>query len=776
VRAFRDLIGRRRGAAIVASGLLMVAALPARAADDPGGETLVSPLDVPALDAVVLERDDAADHGSRLLVLRPAIQGSTRAELLVGGTGRPWAVADSLTIGLHPSSVSAYLLRVADDERFVVVGSGSGAGLTGLRVSGDRLVAGRSVRLGERLGGAGIADVDGDGRPELVTAALTGGGGEKCGTLVRVHDPTSLAVRRSHAFPAERIRTATFASLDASPGADLAIVTSTRCSEVAGAPGTLLGLRLADGSEIGRATLRAAADGTKSDKMYDLPYGPLPVRLPGEPTDVLVLADGEIAAVVDPGLSWDPMRLDDSPSRPLGIVPGGSTAVFSTGPARKPWEIVIGRLGREAPGEPVRFAPFADSSATVTTLDRWSPALPRPGYGVRWPSGWVGEVDGDGCPELVVPLVVVRCAASAELVVPTIRNGPAWVATRPIGILPGIEPTLLVGATIEWEWGGAGLADPSPLSSAAATNGWRTGPSVPFALGEVRASELLYFSTFPRPGPTIDPKTGRELEAAVAGRAGDRLLSTVQPIDRLRQDTSEPEATDLTIFLWREPISWRQELQRTPVRSGLLSGVENRAALIPLPAEPLGGEEGGDQAWRIEVVALNDWGEISEPTAGDVTLDLTGPALRIDVPFLSAPWPFAAPIEGTTEARGDVQLVGGETVRANRVGGFEVRTSLAPWPQDLEFRATDGDGNVTIRRVSVMGGIDVRRLPWQGIFVLAVLVATIVAALRDARRAAAPVGSRQAVAAGLMTGSTTWDPWDPTPMPTIEDIETPPRD
>jgi hypothetical protein len=297
-----------------------------------------------------------------------------------------------------------------------------------------------------------------------------------------------------------------------------------------------------------------------------------------------------------------------------------------------------------------------------------------------------------------------------------------------------------------------------------------------FALGELRASELLYFSSFPRPGPTIDPTTGRELEAAVAGSAGDRLLSSVVRIDRLQHETSEPEPQDLRFYLWREPISETQSILRTPVTSRSLSGVEKRAAVVPLPGEPLrGADPAADQFWRIEVVALNDWGEISDPTAGDVSLDLTGPALRIDVPFISAPWPFAAPLEGVTEARGDVELVGVETVRANRVGGFQVRTTLAPWPQDLEFRSTDGDGNVTVRRVSVMGGVDVRRLPWQAIFVLTVIVATIYAALRDARRHGSAVRSAIATSGGVGASAASWDPWDPAPLPTIEDIYPPPR-
>jgi hypothetical protein len=66
-------------------------------------------------------------------------------------------------------------------------------------------------------------------------------------------------------------------------------------------------------------------------------------------------------------------------------------------------------------------------------------------------------------------------------------------------------------------------------------------------------------------------------------------------------------------------------------------------------------------------------------------------------------------------------------------GPFEVRTQLAPWPQTLEVTAVDQSGNTTTTRVSVMGGVDLRKLPWPEIAAVTIIAAVLVSSLRGGR-------------------------------------------
>jgi hypothetical protein len=207
---------------------------------------------------------------------------------------------------------------------------------------------------------------------------------------------------------------------------------------------------------------------------------------------------------------------------------------------------------------------------------------------------------------------------------------------------------------------------------------------------------------------------------------------------------------------------------RTPVRAGGLSGVDDVAAHMALESDAAAvAADPTARAWQVGVVALNDWGVISEPSFGIVRLDLVGPPLDVRAPVVSAPWPFSAPLEGSTEPRATVSLVGVGEERANRAGGFSFRVGLAPWPQDYEFRAVDSEGNITVRRVSIMGGLDVRRLPWQLLLTLAVFGAIGAATLRGSRTPRAV--ARPTTGAGLLPAYATYAGDEP-PLPTIEDL------
>jgi hypothetical protein len=279
-------------------------------------------------------------------------------------------------------------------------------------------------------------------------------------------------------------------------------------------------------------------------------------------------------------------------------------------------------------------------------------------------------------------------------------------------------------------------------------------------LAELSADDLTYFADFPTPVPTVDRSIGRDpLQTIVAGQSGDRFFVRWRPIGA---DQVEAPIDDLALssaLRQAQAPDQRALAIRSPVRSGALSGVEDGPIAVPLG--PSGGAD-DERAWRIDIVAVNDWGEIAGPVATNVALDVLGPGLVVDVPLVSAPWPFRAPITGRAEP-GAMVTLGDAAVEANRIGRFELRTSLAPWPQDLEVRAVDGEGNETVQRISVMGGLDVRRLPWQAGLAALVLAAIAWTAFRGAAaRPGRGRGGGRAAGVGLS---------DEPPQATIEDLE-----
>jgi hypothetical protein len=135
-------------------------------------------------------------------------------------------------------------------------------------------------------------------------------------------------------------------------------------------------------------------------------------------------------------------------------------------------------------------------------------------------------------------------------------------------------------------------------------------------------------------------------------------------------------------------------------------------------------------------MALDASGVASAVTHQVVVYDRSAPPLALDeAPFLSPPWPFEAMITGTSEPGAIVRLGDGTQVIADAAGAFEIGTQLAPWPQTFEAVAFDASGNRSAQAsVSVMGGIDLRGLPWPAIAAVAILIAVLLSSLRGTRR------------------------------------------
>lgn len=765
--------------ALVVVAPLPVAPVPVLADDGVTIEALASPidpnpLDLPAVDAVLLAPDPG--RSPRLLRVRAPAGEAPVLELLMSDVGG-WVVADALALDTSGGGVQAipWLVALGSDERFVAIAGGapgSASRLTRIEVVGSRLVANVAVDVAGAIDGAGAADTDGDGRVELLlagppepgsVAAVAGG----CGTVLRVLDGSTLAEARRIDAGSLSLGGGALAELDGRPGLDLAATVRDTCA--AGTPtgagaldqGDLVGLRLADGTQLGAVALDPPGGGSAV---------PVPVQMGSGERDLVVVLDGERTVIVDPAADWTSVDALVLPSRPLGAgvvrQAGGEPAPgFALVLARRAGDrvsgLVVVDVARGSAGPEVSGG-WEVTGDAVGSL----PAVGVAADGGEWavPPGWNGDVDADGCPDLVVPLLVVRCPTNAGSgpggVAAAVRHGPAWVTTRPIAMIPGEPARLLVAASLAWDPGGNGLQDPLPLPAWAATGGWRPGPSGPFALAELPAADLTYFADFPTPVPTVDRSVGRDpLETTIAARSGDRAIVRWRPIDA-DQVEADVEAPRLRASL-AAPLAdgERALVLRSPVNRSGLSGVEDGPIRLPL-ADP--GEVADQRAWRIDIVAVNDWGEIGGPVATHVTLDVLGPGLVVDVPVVSAPWPFKAPITGRAEPGARITL-GEETAEANRVGRFELRTPLAPWPQDLVIRALDAEGNETVRRVSVMGGLDVRRLPWQAALVGLVLAAIAWTAFRGAGlRPGGDADGRQ------MTGAVTAEE---VASATIEDLE-----
>jgi hypothetical protein len=691
------------------------------------------------VDAAILSggTDGGGDPG-RLLVVRPAAEpdgvaadGAASLELLVDDRDG-WRSTSTLSLDAGRSTADLgevdadarpWLLPLPTGSGAIVVRTAGGAARSVLGrfdVVGDEIVAGRTLEVSGPIDGAGLADVDGDGSVELVTSTPEAPGRTppapgRCQTVVSVRDPVTLVPLRTIDLWPWRLGPAALVDVDLDGTVELVGLIAAICDSTFAADlGSVVLVRLATGVTDVTVGLEPPTGP---------PVAPIPVRVDAGPP-VLVLPSGPRTVVVDPAGGWTATALGDDARRPLGAVGStrGATIALAT----------IDTDGRPLAVRRVTIARGPAGSLELTDIegpprtprmDRWSDAAVPLGW-ATWPVGWSGDVDGDGCDDLVVPFLSVDCAGAR---VPLARRGPAWVATRPLGIVAGRERRLLVASGLDWDLPLEGLRTPAPAAAAEATGGWRSGPSVPFALAELRAKDLFYFTTFPAPVPTLDEWTGADpVEAIVAGRAGDRVLSRVRtgpPPAR-----TDPAERSVAAFLAPEiGIGVELRVDRSPVRPRGIAGVELRAVRVPL--------SGDAQAWWVEAIELNDWGEISERVAGAVRLDLVGPSLAIPPPLLSAPWPFSAKLTGTTESNATVEVVGGEAVQARRNGTFEIRTTLAPWPQDVVLRATDGEGNATLTTISVVGGLDVRRLPWEAILVLGVLAAVAAAALRDARRA-----------------------------------------
>ena len=333
----------------------------------------------------------------------------------------------------------------------------------------------------------------------------------------------------------------------------------------------------------------------------------------------------------------------------------------------------------------------------------------------------VDDLEATGCLTVLVPSTVIRrCPGADESW--TAAPGPPWLQTVPLAAYgrPG-HRNLLVAAGTDWAQPSQGLAVPSPEASGAIqASRWRSRPSAPFALQVVDVARLARASVDAAGEVGIDStaaSTGSVAAVELTAHAGERLFV------RMVTAPAGPGAPD--------PAPIAPEPTIDPVEYLLSSAPAAGPQAVPLAAGSAGADQvstevpltPGAVAWVVDAMSLDALGRPSAVSHARVELDTTGPTLGVAAPFLTAPWPLPARIAGTAEPGARVRLGTGPFVDVAADGSFAVDPQLAPWPQDLEFEAVDRAGNPSWLTVSVVGGIDYRQLPFQGLVVALVLIA-----------------------------------------------------
>jgi hypothetical protein len=446
---------------------------------------------------------------------------------------------------------------------------------------------------------------------------------------------------------------------------------------------------------------------------------PLRLDLDGRgPHEVIATTDAGLQAL-DPGHAWRAMLLGPIGSVPLVSgptdqkeLPGFRVAMLNSAGAGS---LVTARLGRGRDGV-MTWNGRSEVAADQVDPGRWSiltTSIQAAATHQSPSSAWLGDAVAAGCPDLVLPGAILPCGTD------DVRLGAAWLATRPVGAMTiARQRIVLIAAGLGWDPAAGLPASPTP-QAAGPPGWWRHGPSTPFALSEVRSDDLVYFREFPTPAATIETTTAKDGSTALPGFTGARLFAAIAPLAE-GEDGGQPPADALAALTSSPPLVGRTDVVRVPVPPGLESGRDG--SFVRLTIGDLRGVDGQPtNRWAMQVVAINDWGEWSQPVARVITRDAKGPTVAVEEPFTSPIWPFYAELAGRSEPGSTVRVDGFGDLEVDRRGRFTIETQLAPWPQVYRVTATDPAGNVTVSEVSVIGGIDYRRFPWPGIVAAALL-------------------------------------------------------
>ena len=702
----------------------------AKAADPPAAQ---SRLESPMADLAVIDQSpgSSADTTPSLLVLDADRIEPTQARLSILRRGSSWDRVAVHDVELGENDLDARWLIALGPRHYALIATspttatGDGhAVVVGIEVRDEAgaptLVESGRSSIDRAVEDAGAADVDGLGSPELVLGLRPtyGTSGSCATTTLDVLDSANLAVRRSIERP-EPLGYGVIGRFDDAPGDDLLVASAPACPPGGSGGSRLIVIRLRDG------TVTAVAP----EQPPDVGAMPPPLRLPeegGRHAAVVALSDG--LSLVD-GSGHAPRTILSGPAVPIVAGPDASGP---DGTTRLAWldngglhsaRLQIARDGSTKAADVGSLAPEEIGA------ERWPLIVAGAANDLRVhgvASAWLGDLAEAGCPDLVVPGAIEPCGSDQ------LRSGASWVATRLVTTLPiDGRRTALVAAGMGWDPKTGVPTSPTPWAAAPA-GWWRHGPSTPFVISETRASDVVYFRDFPVPKATIEPTTGRDGLTTMPGFTGTRMFVTVQPLtDDEDGSSTVPGMRDAFVA----PVSSEAvtRIVRVPVPPGNESGRDGAYTTLSI-GDIKGPGEASTARWGVQVVAINDWGEVGNPVVGTVTRDVTGPTLNLETPFTNPVWPFLAHLSGRTEPGSHVSIDGTTPIDVDQRGRFTVDTRLAPWPQDIRLIATDASGNKTDGAFSIVGGVDYRQFPWALIVALTLLGAVAARGLRAAGR------------------------------------------
>ena len=237
---------------------------------------------------------------------------------------------------------------------------------------------------------------------------------------------------------------------------------------------------------------------------------------------------------------------------------------------------------------------------------------------------------------------------------------------------------------------------PRSIAAAAATASWEpasasTSPALRISVAVVpctgfpsRAMTRTVAPVSPRrfSDARLCPTAGQDGMTTLPGFTGTRMFVTVQPLsDDEEGPTTVPGMRDA--FVTSSSNDAARVIVRVPVPPGNEFGRDGAYTTLPLNdiKRPLGAST---THWSLQVVAINDWGEVGDPVVGTVTRDVAGPTVRLETPFTNPVWPFQAHLEGGTEPGATVSVEGVGPVEVDRRGRFTVATAaLATTASDV---------------------------------------------------------------------------------------------
>ena len=166
--------------------------------------------------------------------------------------------------------------------------------------------------------------------------------------------------------------------------------------------------------------------------------------------------------------------------------------------------------------------------------------------------------------------------------------------------------------------------------------------------------------------------------------------------------------------------------------------------------------------WAMQVVPINDWGEVGFPVVRTIVRDAVGPTLNMEDTFHESGLAVPGTAPRTVRARfvGQHRRRRGDPGRrARTVHGRDPPRSVAPDDPAHRDRLI---GQCLDREFSIVGGVDYRRFPWALIAALALLGVVAARGLVAARVGPGPAQSRRLA---WSTGTL-----DEASMPEIEDL------